>query len=150
MKTHTHTHINGWKPDTCQSHKFSAAQYRHRTAAAFAPFPWQQAKARSAHSLLHLASPCKLLTTELSHESLGWARWEREFVSFPIPHWSEGAKTPSAEMFCFTRGRAERSRHGDCQKIWCRLGGRNSNWRESFGRNMQTQSKKSYSSAISP
>lgn len=91
----------------------SAAQYRHRTAAAFAPFPWQPAKARSTHSLLHLASPCKLLTAELSRESLGGARRERGFAALPflrgepIPHRSEGAKTPIAEMLGFTKSRAD-------------------------------------------
>lgn len=43
---------NGWKPDTCQSRHSSVAQYRHTTAASFAPFPWHPARARSKHSLL--------------------------------------------------------------------------------------------------
>ncbi len=77
MNTHARTHAhtrNGWEPDTCQSCHSSVAQYRHTTAASFAPFPWRPARAHTKHSLLPSGVSVKLLTIEPSRESLGGER----------------------------------------------------------------------------
>lgn len=98
-----HTHLsNGWEPDTCQSRHSSVAQYRHTTAASFAPFPWHPARASGKHSLL----PSGVSVQTSNYWTQQWEFGRREnachFLLFlqrePIPQWCKGVKTPIAAM----------------------------------------------------
>ncbi len=152
--THTHTHLsNGWEPDTCQSYHSSVAQYRHTTAASFAPFPWHPARAHTKHSLLPSGVSVKLLTIELSSESLGGERMRvnSSFFCKENRYCSDAKVWKPLSQQCSASERVMESARKSCvTSVESILTCGRKRARLSSDKHRNNLSKKSYSSAISP
>lgn len=144
---------NGWKPDTCQSHHSSVAQYRHTTAASFAPFPWHPARARSKHSLLPSGVSVQTSNYWTRQREFGRRENAYHFLLFLGGNWyrSDAKVWKPLSQQCSASGRLMDSARRSCVTpvegiLTC--GCKKASLSSDIHRH--NLSKKSYSSAISP